>query len=147
MLICYTLASNPYTIVFMAMTHHRLGESAEAESLLAKLRELVASDRWIKTRRVRCADHPVSLNHREFTAGRGRASNTTAIADQPAPKCVAISCDEVADPNVVRSSGPYSAWLLKVGERGREVRSVLKECSVRADLQTERGVAGRCVPS
>ncbi len=63
MLICYTLASNPYTIVFMAMTHHRLGESAEAESLLAKLRELVASDRWIKTRRVRCADHPVSLNH------------------------------------------------------------------------------------
>ncbi len=40
-----------------------------------------------------------------------------------------------------------SAWLLKVGERGREVRSVLKECSVRADLQAGRGVAGRCVPS
>ena len=40
-----------------------------------------------------------------------------------------------------------SAWLLKVGERGREVRSVLNECSVRADLEAERAVAGRRVPS
>ena len=62
--------------------------------------------------RVRCADHPVSLNHREFTAGRGRASNTTGTADRPAPKCVAISRGEVAEPNVVRSSGPYSATRL-----------------------------------
>jgi len=36
----------PRDIVFLAMSHHRLDEPAEAKSLLAKLRELVASDRW-----------------------------------------------------------------------------------------------------
>ena len=65
--------------------------------------------------RVRCADHPVSLNHREFNAGHGHASNTTGTtgttgtagtADRPAPKCVAISPAEVADPNVVRTADP-----------------------------------------
>ena len=48
----------------------------------------------------------MSLNHREVNAGHGPASNPTGMADRPAPKCVAISPGEVAEPNVVRTADP-----------------------------------------
>ena len=62
----------------------------------------------------------MSLNHREVNAGHGYASNTTGTAgtaDRPAPKCVAISPGEVAEPNVVRTADPTRLiWLTTLKE-------------------------------
>ena len=38
--------SDPYDIAFLAMAHHRLGHTQEAENLLDCLRQLLQDPRW-----------------------------------------------------------------------------------------------------
>ena len=38
--------SHPTDIVFLAMSHHRLGHAADARQLLDRVRQLLKQDRW-----------------------------------------------------------------------------------------------------